>query len=139
MSRLRLLPVVPFLAAALLGCSDSTTEPTSIAGSYTASTFTLTPTGSTSRDVLAAGGSLTINIASSNAITGTLNVPASVTGGSAFVADMAGTATVTGSTVRFTQSADTFVRDLNWTIQGNTLRVTNQTAGSASFTITLTR
>jgi hypothetical protein len=41
--------------------------------------------------------------------------------------------------VRFEQTADTFVRDRTFTVLGNTLQATNQTAGVASFTITLTR
>jgi hypothetical protein len=41
--------------------------------------------------------------------------------------------------VQFQQTADTFVRDLTFTIVGNTLQATSQVAGAGSFTITLTR
>jgi hypothetical protein len=44
-----------------------------------------------------------------------------------------------GNTVHFQQSIDTFVRDLTFTIVGTSLQATNQVAGGASFTITLTR
>ena len=50
---------------------------------------------------------------------------------------MVGTATITATTVQFTQSADTFVRDLTWTRSTNRLEVTDQTAGDASYTISL--
>jgi hypothetical protein len=59
--------------------------------------------------------------------------------GTAFSASMAGTVVQTGTTVRFEQTADTFVRDLTFTVVGNTLQTTSQVAGAGSFTITLTR
>ena len=39
----------------------------------------------------------------------------------------------------FAQAADTFVRDLTWSVGTNTLSATNQRAGAGVFTITLTR
>jgi hypothetical protein len=89
--------------------------------------------------VLARGGSFTLTIGTDNRTSGTLSVPATVTGGEALTASMAGTAVRSGNTVRFEQSADTFVRDLRWTVDGRTLRAENQTAGAGTFTITLTR
>jgi hypothetical protein len=67
-----------------------------------------------------------------------LSLPASIAGQD-LVVSMAGTATQTGSTVRFEQTVDSFVRDLSFSIVGTTLQVQNQQAGSAAFTITLTR
>jgi hypothetical protein len=130
------------LTALLIGsvaCGDDSTDPSSIAGNYSATVFQVTLTGAQPIDVLAAGGSLTVTISDQNATTGTLSVPASLNGGTPFTATMTGTAVITGTTVRFEQTADTFVRDLNWTIAGTTLTTTNQTAGGASYTITLTR
>lgn len=89
-------------------------------------------------DVLAQGGTLSINIASDNSTTGTLTLPASVAG-SPVTLSMAGTAVVTGSTVKFQQPGDTFVRDLTFTVSGNTLAVANQSAGGSTFTVTLTK
>lgn len=109
-----------------------------LTGSYAASIFVVTPTGQAPLNVLAAGGTLSITITSSGATSGSLNVPASVTGGSAFTASMAGTATITTLTVQFSQDADTFVRDLVWSRVGSELRVVDQVAGNSSFTITLT-
>jgi hypothetical protein len=132
-----MLPVAS-LVGFLVACG-STDSSNTLAGTYSANVFTVTPAGQAPINVLAAGGSLSITIAASNSTSGSLAIPASINGGTAFNADMAGTASVSGSTVHFQQSADTFVRDLTWSHAGTTLSVTNQTAGSASYTITLTR
>ena len=131
------------VASAAAGCGSNTPadmDPnSSLAGSYHATVFSVTPTGQAAIDVLAANGSFVITISAANALSGLLSIPASVTGGSALSADMAGTAVVTGATVTFQQNADTFVRDLEWTRVGTSLTVVAQAAGSASFTITLAR
>lgn len=90
-------------------------------------------------DVLAAGGSLTIDVSAGHSTSGSLSVPGSITGGAAFNASMTGTATVSGSTVKFNQSADTFVRDLTFTVAPNTLTANNQAAGSETYNVVLTR
>ena len=54
-------------------------------------------------------------------------------------ASMNGSAVQSGNSVTFSQNADTFVRDLTWTVNGKLLQVVNKTAGGTSFTITLTR
>jgi hypothetical protein len=135
-ARRALLATTALLGAA---CGDDLIVPPPLAGTYRATEFRATFTGQAPVDVLAAGGTLSITIDQGNATSGTLSIPASLNGGTAFTASMAGTATITGGNVRFTQSADTFVRDLTWTRTDAGLRVSNQTAGSASFTITLTR
>lgn len=121
------------------GCSP---PENAIVGTWTATQLNITPTGQAPIDALAAGGTLTIAISGSTATTGTLSLPASVTGGAPLNASMAGRAFLssTGTEVTFTQTADTFVRDLTWQRVGNTsLRVSNQVAGGASFTVILTR
>jgi len=133
-----LLPVA-LLVGSVGACGGSTENTNTLAGTYSATVFTVTPTGQAAINVVAAGGSLTITIATNNATSGSLAIPASINGGTAFNADMAGTATLSGSTVHFQQTADTFVRDLTWTHSGTTLTVSNQAAGSAAYTITLTR
>jgi len=97
----------------------------------------VTPAGQSPINVLAAGGSLRITVESSGATSGSLVIPSSVTGGAQFTASMAGTAVITALTVQFEQSADTFVRDLTWSRVGILLTVTDQAAGSATYTITL--
>ena len=137
--RVRVLALLTLSSAWLSGCgSDTPNQPSSIAGAYTATVFRVTPTGQPTIDVLAQGGSLSVTIASDNTANGSLSIPASVAG-TPFTASMTGTVAQTGTTVRFEQTPDTFVRDLTFTVVGNTLQATNQTAGVASFTITLTR
>lgn len=123
------------------GSGEPSEPPSPIAGTYLATLFKVTPTGQAQIDVLASGGSLSIVISTSNTTSGTLQLPPSVTGGAAFTASMAGTASLatSTSTVTFQQSADTFVRDAIWGAVGATLSVLNQTIGSASYTITLSK
>ena len=124
------------------GCGDD--QPTDstplLAGVYTATQFIVTPVGQSPIDVLASGGSLLVTIAASGATTGTLTIPASLTGtGQPETISMVGTAVQSGNTVTFQQAEDSFVRDLEFTLDGVGLRVSNQVAGIASFTIVLTR
>jgi hypothetical protein len=128
-------------AAALAGCGGSDTVGTSnlLAGTYVAIIFTVTPSGQAPIQVLDAGGSLRIEIAASGSTSGTLSLPASVTGGAPLNASMAGTASVTALTVEFTQDADTFVRDLLWSRVETALVVVDQPVGGAQYTITLVR
>jgi hypothetical protein len=144
MSSLRTSFRTAFAAVAILSTlaacgDDGALEPDPIAGAYTATTFRITPPSSAEANVLAQGGSLTITIGANNTTTGTLNVPATITGGDALVASMAGTVDRNGNGVSFEQTADTFVRDLNWTVAGNTITATNQSVGGAIYTIVLTR
>ncbi|HEV7992389.1 MAG TPA: hypothetical protein VGP25_11235 [Gemmatimonadaceae bacterium] len=122
------------------GSGDSTAAapPPSIVGSYVATTFQVTPIGQPAIDVLARGGTLALVIAADNSTTGSLSLPPSILG-SPFSATLTGTAVQTGNTVKFEQSADTFVRDLTFTVSGSTLQATNQPAGVGTFTIVLTR
>lgn len=136
---------VAVLSAAVLAvgtlpaCSDSTAEPTSIAGSYQATTLQVTPDSEPVIDVLAKGGTLSLTIASNNTTTGALTIPGSLTeDGRPIVEDLAGTAVRSGNTVRFQQSGDTFVRDLTFTVSGGRLQTT-QTLSGATYSITLTR
>jgi hypothetical protein len=137
--RATVLALLTLSSAWSSGCgSDTPNQPSSIAGAYTATVFRVTPTGQPTVDVLAQGGSLSVTIASDNTASGSLSLPASITG-TPFTASMTGTVVQTSATVRFEQTADTFVRDLTFTVVGNTLQATNQIAGSASFTVTLSR
>jgi len=136
----RLMLAAVFAVGALTACgNDGAIDPDSIAGAYTATTFRATPTGVAEIDVLQQGGSLVITIGGGDATTGLLTLPSVVTGTVASQASMAGTAVRDGSGVTFGQSADTFVRSLNWTFASNTLSVTNQSVGGATYTIVLTR
>jgi hypothetical protein len=125
---------------AACGGSDSTptVTPPSIVGSYKATVFQVTPTGQPLIDVIARGGTLSLVIAADNSTTGSLSLPPSILG-SPFSANLTGTAVQTGNTVKFQQTADTFVRDLTFTVNGTALEAKNQNAGLGTFTIVLTR
>jgi len=129
--------VIPALWAsiALAGC-DSTSPNEEVAGSYAATTFLYIPTGQQPQDVLAAGGSLAIGLTGDGTTTGTLFVPATITGTGDLIESMAGTFTRTGATLTFDQEADTFVRDVTWTVSRNTLTGTYSDA-DASIEVTL--
>lgn len=134
------VPTTLAIASMLSACGgDTPTETNTLAGSYRATTFRVTPSGQAAIDVLAQSGPLTITIGTNNATSGSLVLPAGVTGGTALTENMAGTAVRTGNAVQSQQAADTFVCDLTWTVSGNALSVTDQAAGSARFTITLAR
>jgi len=120
----------------LFGCGS--TEPSPLAGIWSATSFTITESGKPTADVLAQGGGLTITVSSSNRTHGSLTIPSTITNGAAVVENMAGTATISGTTVEFQQDADTFVRDVTWTLAGSTL-VTSSTISGVTLNITLTR
>jgi hypothetical protein len=136
----RMVGLALIAAAAGVGCGGSDTVGSSnlLAGTYVAIIFDVTQSGQAPIDVLAGGGSLRIKIEGSGTTSGTLSIPASVSGGP-LNASMAGTASVTALTVEFTQDADTFVRDLVWSRFETALVVQDQPAGGAQYTITLIR
>jgi len=113
--RLRRLALAPALLLAA-SCENSVSiEPDVLAGNYTATSFLVTQTGQPTVNVLASGGSLTINIAPDSSTTGTLSLPAGVLGGSG------GTASMNGKVIRlssgdfqFQQTENTFIRQLVW-------------------------
>jgi hypothetical protein len=130
------------LAAALLvavvGCRK-VTDPDPRIGTFLATTFTVTPSGQAPINVLAQGGTLGINIANNFLTAGSLVLPPSVTGGTAVTASMAGTADTTGGKIRFVQTADTFVRNLTFTMVERRLEAVNQTVAGATYTLVLSR
>jgi len=100
--------------AATTACGDDDRNPitaASLTGSYSASVFTVTAFGSTI-DVLRLGGRLDLTLASGGVATGSLFLPASITGGSAVTESLSGTWTYTGGVVRLNPVGDTFRSDL---------------------------
>ena len=90
-------------------CGSDPVAPTmeTIAGAYEATSFV-----AEGADILAAGGSLSLVLDANGTVSGSFFVPASV--GGPLQADMAGTYSISGTSVAFTQEADTFVRDASW-------------------------
>ena len=106
------LVALSFVAACGSDSTSPSTDPP--AGSYTATSFTTSGT-SGQRNELLAGGSLQLNLNPNHTTTGHLHVAAS---GSSPVldADMAGTWTANGNVVTISQTADTFVRNMPFTL-----------------------
>jgi len=107
----------------LLGCggSDSFT-PTeeTVAGTYEASAFTATSFNGTT-DLLLAGATVDATLAPDGTTSGRLFVPGGDEDGSDLEEDLTGTWTLTGQTVTFNQTADTFIRDAEFIAGRNTL------------------
>lgn len=131
---------VAALTIAACGGDDSTAPSQSpLAGTYTATTLRITE-GGFSADALALGVRLTLTLSGTSTVAGSLTVPAAVSeSGANEVENLTGTFAQTGTTVRFTQAADTFVRDIPFTVVGNTLSATDARAGTAVYTVVLTR
>jgi len=131
------------LPAIVLACGGSD-EPsdTPIAGTY-AATFFQTTGSSGQRNEIAAGSTLTITLAANGTTTGHLHVAASGSN-PVFDADMAGTWTATENhIVTFTQAADTFVRNMDFTwstdIQGISILTGDKAFSGTLIRITLSR
>jgi hypothetical protein len=103
-------------SGSLVACgSDSTGPAEPPVGSYTAIEFVTTGSSGQTNQLLI-GGSLQMNLAANGATSGHLHMAASA-GNPVFDADMTGTWTMNGNVVDFTQTADTFVRDMVFTLQ----------------------
>ena len=118
-SRMFALGITVVLAA----CGgDDGFEPSveTVAGSYAASTFTVTtPAGAA--NLLATGALVSVTLAADGTKTGRLFVPNGADDGSDLDEDLAGTWSLSGSTVTFNQGADTFLRDVQFTASQNQL------------------
>ena len=116
-------PTALALAVVLIGCGDDDSfSPTveNVSGSYSAASFTLTTVAGTV-DLLALGADVTAVLAPDGTTTGHLSVPGGGEGGEDIEADLTGTWTLSGTTVTFTQTSDTFIRDAEFTAGENTL------------------
>src|SRR6267142_620451 len=104
-----LMRISPFflVATAMMACG----------GSYTATQFVTTGSSGQTNQILA-GSTLVINLAGNGTTTGHLHLAAQ--GGNPVLDyDMAGTWAQTGTTVNFSQTADTFVRNIPFTVVAN--------------------
>ena len=113
--------VIGIGALALVAGCDSSTEPSieDVAGSYSASAF-VTTTNGVNTDELSRGATITLVLSPSGSVSGHLLVPADASK-PALDADMAGTWALSGRIVTFTQSADTFIRNMSFAFVNNTL------------------
>ena len=131
-SRVSVIGVLSLLAS----CDDPVTVE-GLAGTYEASTFTVTQ-GDVTEDLLAGGASITLTLNPDGSTTGQLFVPDGDEDGSDLTADLAGTWTLTGSQVSLEHSADTFVRDMVFTAAGGRLSG-EATFGDAALRVVLER
>ena len=109
-------PIMMVAAAVACGGGDSTgPQSSALAGSYTALLWTTTGnSGQTNQLVI--GSTLQITLNNDRSTTGHMHLAASG-GNPAMDFDMAGTWAQSGNSVDFTQAADTFFRDMTFTIQ----------------------
>lgn len=135
--------VIAGLMAAAAACGGDSTSPpdNTAAGSYTAVSF-VTSGSSGQTNQIAAGSTLQIVLAPDGSTSGHLHMPAS-SSNPAIDADMTGSWTQSGDVVTFTQSADTFIRNMAFTLSfdpanGWTL-VGDQTFSGTNIKITLKR
>jgi hypothetical protein len=120
------------LALALGGCGgEDTFSPTAatVAGSYTASALTLTSSVGTT-DLLALGSTVAITLAADGTTSGRLFVPGGEDDGSDLDVDLAGTWTLSGSTVTFNQTGESFIRDAEFTAGPNRLNGEGEFSGA---------
>lgn len=134
-----LLTSIAGLCVVACGSDGPTAAELELPGTYSATVFSVVIGAQPPVNVLSAGGSLTLTIRQDGVTSGTLIIPGQLTGAEPETMSMAGLAIRTDELVSFQQSADSFVRDLSWELTTTGLRVVNQVAGSAAFTIVLTR
>jgi hypothetical protein len=104
--------------AAILACGSYSTAPTaSVAGPYLATEFVTTGSSGQTNQLLA-GSTLSLILNANGTLSGHLHL-AATNANPIFDADMAGTWTQTGSTVSFSQAADTFVRNMTLNVVAN--------------------
>ena len=138
-SRSLLLIAIPALLLACGGSDEPSSSP--YAGSYVATFWTTTGNSGQQNQILA-GSTLQITLAPNGTTTGHMHVAASGSN-PVFDADMAGTWTAGAGVVDFAQAADTFVKDMLFTvgsdINGVMTLTGHQAFNGTDIQITLTR
>ncbi|HEX2189472.1 MAG TPA: hypothetical protein VHG51_11265 [Longimicrobiaceae bacterium] len=125
-------------AALLLAACESPTEPptvASVAGEYTATQFDVT-TADEVIHPLRSGGELDLTLRADGTTAGRLFLPGMDEDGGDMDADLAGSWTLRGDTVRLRHDADTFLRDVDFIAQGRRLEATHA-FGDARVRLTL--
>jgi hypothetical protein len=120
--------------AFVVACDDTSTEPTpaSLAGSYVATTFTSTTNGTVTNH-LQNGGMVTLTLTAAGTTTGQILIPNETND------NLVGTWEILDDDeIDLDHDADTFIRDMELHIVGNTL-VGDRTFGDTRIQIVLTR
>jgi hypothetical protein len=113
------------LGLALVACGDDDdggTGPTvdDVAGSYSATAFTIDD-GDGPLDLLALGASVTATLDADGTTSGQLFIPLAGPGGSDLDEDLAGSWTLSGTTVTYIPSSSTVLTDVDFAVGSNTL------------------
>jgi hypothetical protein len=132
------------LGTPLAGCGDST-GPSDLSGTYHATKMTVVQNGQTT-NMLAQGASLTVTLTPADSVSGTtagsLVVPAAYTeSGTQETEDLTGTYAYDRKAKRITfdQAADTFIRDIIWTVDGTKLTGTFDAGAEGRLDVVLTQ
>jgi hypothetical protein len=116
--------VIALALALVLGAcgGEDTFSPTAetVAGSYTAASLTVSSSVGTT-DLLASGSTVAITLAVDGTTSGRLFVPGGAEDGSDLDVDLDGTWTLSGATVTFNQTGDTFIRNIAFVAGPNRL------------------
>ena len=137
MSRiLRVALLTTILATA--GCeSSSGPSVDGVAGIYVAVTFAST-TGGVTTNHLAEGGAIQLSLLANGSTTGQVLLPGGNDDGSDWIASLTGTWTLSGNTIDLDHPADTFLRDMPFSVVGTTL-VGNRVFGDTRLRVTFVR
>lgn len=131
-----LIPLV--LTSLAIACRESAGPSIgTVAGVYTATTFTST-TGGVTTNHLAEGGQILILLSIDGSTEGQLLVPDGNEDGSDVNLDLTGTWALSGGTVELDHAADTFLRDMPFTVSGTRLHG-DVTIDGARVQVTLAR
>jgi hypothetical protein len=124
----------PAALVLLLACGGDSFTPTeeTVAGTYEASAFTATSFNGTT-DLLLAGAIVDATLAPDGTTTGRLFLPGGAEDGSDLDEDLTGTWTLTGDTVTFNQTAETFITDVEFIAGRNTLTAEGTFSGVSLF------
>ena len=121
-------------ALGALGCSSTTTIPRDTVVTYAAIMWMITEAG-VETNALQAGATLDLELTEEGRASGTLFMPAAINNGTDLSADMTGTYTITEGILRFAQTADTFVREVGWDVDGQELIASEVVDGATVFVI----
>jgi hypothetical protein len=124
----------------LAACGDNPNDPTpqAVAGSYAATVFSVSQ-GSTIFNLLDAGAVIEMTLSPQGQTTGRFVTPAAFSESGRIEEDnLAGTWVLTGNKVRFSHAADTYLRDTEFSVEGNTL-VSELRNGGTTIRTVLTR
>ena len=126
-------------ALSIAACGDNgPTFPTqqAVAGTYIATTFLSTVAGATTNQ-LAGGASITLTLGADGTTSGRIFVPASTT--PQLDQPLTGTWTFfNGTDIDIASNTDTFLRDMLFTVNGNSL-IGDQTFGATRIQVVLTK